>query len=254
MKNKVGCFILSRLNSSRLPGKALLEIREKPIIQHIIERARLVPSAQVVALCTSTEPSDNALSLAVEKCGAEVFRGPLSDVLERFLGAADKFGVDYFAIFSGDNLFCDPYLAELGVKQMIDNNLDFLNVPEDLVCGGSPYCISVDALRRVCYLKSDNNTEYYPKYFTDNSEFKVADHIVDDSIYHNRNVRLTMDYPEDLEFVKRIFDEFNTDTNSVPLKKILELLKQKPEIVKINFARHKDWMLNQKPMKILKTN
>ncbi len=243
---------MSRLNSSRLPGKALLEIRGKPIIQHIMERAKLVPSAQVVALCTSTELSDDALALAVEKCGAEVFRGPLSDVLERLLGAADKFNVDYFAIFSGDNVFCDPYLAELGIKQMLDNDLDFLNVPEDLVCGGSPYCISVEALRRVCRLKNDSNTEYYPKYFTGNPEFKVADHVVEDSIYHNRNIRLTMDYPEDLEFVKRVFDEFNTDTNDIPLKKIMELLGQKPEIVQINFLRQQDWTKNQKSMKILK--
>ena len=250
-RNKIGCFILSRLSSSRLPGKALMEIRGKPIVQHIIERARLIPSSQVVALCTSAEKSDDPLALTAKKCGADVYRGPLSDILKRFLGAADKFGVDYFAIFSGDNLFCDPHLAELGIKQMLDNELDFLNVAPDLVCGGTPYCVSVKALRKACQLKSDDNTEYYPKFFNGNKEFKVANHLVDDPFYHNKNVRLTMDYPEDLKFVKRIFDEFDTDYNSMPLKKILELLKQKPEIVKINFVRHKDWAKNQIPMKVV---
>ena len=250
-KNKIGCFIISRTSSSRLPGKALLEIKGKPIIRHIIDRAKLVSSAEIVVLCTSTDKSDDVLESLARANGIEVFRGSLGDVLERLLGAAQLFGVDYFAIHSGDNIFCDPTLMNLGIEQMINNNLDFINIPDDLVCGGAAYCISTRALKRACQLKKDNNTEYYPKYFTANKEFNVDNLKVDDSIYHNMNIRLTIDYPEDSEFARRVFDEFNTDINGVPLKKILKLLKQKPEIERINFFRTKNWSDNQKNMKII---
>src|SRR3989338_6452767 len=245
MKNKIGCFILSRMTSSRLPGKVLLEIKGKPVIQHIIERAKLVSSADIIVLCTSTEKSDDILELIAKENGIEVFRGSLSDVLERFLGAAQKFGVDYFVVYSGDNIFCDPELMNLGLNQMIDNNLDFINLPDDLVTGGVAYCISTLSLERICQLKNDDDTEYYPKYFT-RGGFKVGNLQVDDPIFHNTKVRATIDYPEDLEFAKRIFDEFNTDINNVPLKRILELIEQKPGIAKINFFRQKDWSNRQK--------
>src|SRR3989344_5181005 len=245
MKNKIGCFILSRMTSSRLPGKVLLEIKGKPVIQHIIERAKLVSSADIIVLCTSTEKSDDILELIAKENGIEVFRGSLSDVLERFLGAAQKFGVDYFVVYSGDNIFCDPELMNLGLKQIIVNDLDFIKLPQDLENGGVGYCISTRALNKACQLKDSSDTEYYPKYFTTRKEFKVADLEVDDPIFHNTNVRATIDYPEDIEFAERIFDEFDTDTNNIPLRKILELIKQKPEIGHINFFRQKNWADNQ---------
>lgn len=184
------------------------------------------------------------------KCGIEYFRGSSNDVLARLMGAADKFGVDYFAIHSGDNLFCDPHLMEVGLNQMIKNKLDFLTIPDSLVCGGAAYCISTEALKRVCKLKKDTDTEYYPKYFTSGKKFNVQALKTNDRIFFNTNVRLTLDYSEDLKFARKIFNELGTNINSVPLKKILQLLEKNKELALINFFRQKDWEKNQKPMRI----
>ncbi|KKR91455.1 MAG: Acylneuraminate cytidylyltransferase, partial [Candidatus Woesebacteria bacterium GW2011_GWA1_41_13b] len=85
--------------------------------------------ADVIVLCTSVEKSDDALESIAKENNIEVFRGSLNDVLERFLGAAQKFNVDYFVVFSGDNIFCDPELMDLGLNQMINNGLDFIKLP-----------------------------------------------------------------------------------------------------------------------------
>lgn len=248
-KNKISCFIMCRMSSSRLPGKALLSIRGKPVIQHIIERAKLVSSAEIIVLCTSTDKSDDILESIARKNGIEIFRGSSDDVLERLLGAAQQYSVDYFINYTADNIFCEPELMDLGIKQMIDNNLDFVNLPDDLIVGGAAYCISTRALKRVCQLKNSDDTEYYPKYFTTRKEFKVADLKVDDPIFHNTNVRATIDYPEDMGFARRVFDEFDTGVNNIPLRKILELIERKPEIGRINFFRQKDWSDKQKLQK-----
>ena len=52
--------------------------------------------------------------------------------------------------------------------EMIDNNLDFINLSDDLIVGGAAYCISTKALKKVCQLKNNTNTESYPQYFTTN--------------------------------------------------------------------------------------
>ncbi len=208
--------------------------------------------ADVIVLCTSVEKSDDALESIAKENNIEVFRGSLNDVLERFLGAAQKFNVDYFVVFSGDNIFCDPELMDLGLNQMINNGLDFIKLPPDLENGGVAYCISTKALERACRLKKDEDTEYYPKFFTAHKEFKVGDLEVEDPIFHDTGIRATIDYPEDIEFAKAVFEEFQTDTNNIPLRKIIELIREKPEIGQINFSRNKDWSKNQKPMKVIK--
>ena len=249
MKNKIGCFIMCRMKSTRMPGKALFEIIGKPVIQHIIDRAKLIPSADIIVLCTSIDKSDDILESIAKENGIEVFRGSSEDILERLLGAANHFGVDYFINYTADNIFCDPGLMDLGIKQMIDNNLDFINLSDDLIVGGAAYCISTKALKKVCQLKNNTNTESYPQYFTTNKELKVADLKITNPIFYNIKVRATIDYPEDMDFARRVFEEFNTDSNNVPLRKILELVEQKPEIARINSFRKNDWADRQKIQK-----
>lgn len=240
---------MCRMSSSRLPSKALLLIREKPIIQHIIERAKLVSSADIVVLCTSVDKKDDILESIAKKNDVEVFRGSLDDVLERLLGAAHQFGVDYFINYTGDNIFCDPELMDAGIHQMIEENLDFINLPDDLIVGGAAYCISTKALEKVCRLKNNKNTESYPQYFTARKEFKVSNLKVEDPIFHTTTVRATIDYPEDFEFAKKFFDEFNTDKNNISLRRILKLIERKPEIGQINILRQRDWADRQKIQK-----
>ena len=54
-------FITARTKSSRLPEKCLLEINGKKIIEHIIERAKLIQNSHKIILCTTLEESDNIL-------------------------------------------------------------------------------------------------------------------------------------------------------------------------------------------------
>ena len=240
---------MCRMSSSRLPGKALAPIRGKSVIQHIIERARLVTCSDVIVLCTSTDQEDDILESIAGKNGIGVFRGSREDVLERLLGAALHFHTDYFINYTGDNIFCDPGLMDAGIRQMIDGNLDFMNVPADLVVGGAAYCIATEALQKVCQTKDNDRTESYPQYFMTRKEFNIGNLDAGDPIFYDTNVRVTVDYPEDLEFARRIFDEFDTDVNNIPLKRILELLRQKPEIARINFFRQNDWAARQKIQK-----
>ncbi|MDP2932966.1 MAG: hypothetical protein Q8N81_02435, partial [bacterium] len=176
----------------------------------------------------------------------DCFRGSLEDKLIRWNGAVEKFHVDYFVTVDGDDTFADPELIDLAIEQMLANPCDFLKIPRDLVCGGAEFCISSSALKKVCEIKDTSDTEMMWVYFTDTGLFDVRDLLVSDPIFHNPKIRMTLDYPEDLEFFKRVFDEFNTDRNDIPLRKILELIARKPEIAEINFFRQEQFLQNQK--------
>lgn len=246
MKPNIACFITVRTGSSRLPNKALLKIRGKSIIEHLIDRVKLVKNADKIVLCTSSRQEDNVLEKIARKNKIDFFRGSLEDKLERWLGAARKFNIDYFVTVDGDDPFADPYLIDLAIKQMKEKPCDFLNIPHDLACGGAEFCISTSALEKVCDIKDTHDTEMMWVYFTETGLFNVRDLKVDNPIYYNKNIRMTLDYKEDLDFFKRVFDEFNTNINNIPLKDILKLIRKKPEIAKINFFRQKEFLENQK--------
>ena len=89
-------------------------------------------------------------------------------------------------------------------------------------------------------------------YFTETKMFKVSELHVEDPVYHLDGVRMTLDYPEDLTFFERVFDELRTSSNTVPTLKILDLLRGKPEIAKINYFRQSDFLDNQKKKTTLK--
>ena len=76
--------------------------------------------------------------------------------------------------------------------------------------------------------------------------FKVGELHVDDPIYLNPNIRLTLDYEEDYVFFRTVFEHFDARKNEVPLTKIMKYLTDHPEIVAINAARQVDFLANQK--------
>ena len=248
-KLKFGCLTTVRTGSSRLPNKALLKIRGKRVIDHILERMKSCKNPDLVILATSNQPEDDVLVKIAEQHGVECFRGSAKDRLARMLGAAEKFDLDYIVTFDADDLFCDPELVDSSIKQMLKNPCDVIKSSSGLICGAFTFCISTATLREACRIKDTDNTELYEVYILDNTRFKVNELAGADPILYNDSIRMTLDYPEDFEFFSKVFDELQIDTNTISLKRIVELLQNKPEIAKINLSRHKDYVAKREVMK-----
>ncbi len=243
---KKAVFITVRSDSSRLPNKAFMLILGKPVIEMVITRAKLVKNVNEVVVCTTERSVDDKIVEIAKKCNVKYFRGNLEDKLERWLGAAKEFNIDYFVTMDGDDPFCDPGLMESGINQIIEGGYDYLKAPEGLIIGGFTYCIKTSALQKVCEIKGTEDTEMMWTYFEDTGLFNVSVLKVDEKVLFNEKFRSTLDYEEDFEFFKTIFEHFNCKNNDVPLKKIAEYLDKNPEIMEINSFRRAEWANNQK--------
>jgi spore coat polysaccharide biosynthesis protein SpsF len=238
-------FITVRSDSSRLPDKAYKEILGKPIIEMIMQRAKLVKNADMVVVCTTERTIDDRIVEIAQKTGIDYFRGALEDKLDRWYGAVKKFDIDIIATFDGDDLFCAPELIDLGLEQIEKEDLDFLKGPEGLVSGAFTYCIKTTALEKVCLIKDTEDTEMIWTYFEDTGLFKVGELCITDKSYFNPDARLTLDYQEDLDFFETVFKHFNNVNNDIPLKEVLKYLSEHPEVVQINAKKQKEWRQNQ---------
>ena len=244
-------LITARVDSSRLPEKMLLPIRGRRVIEHIIDRAKLITKADAIVLATTDRPQDDVLVEIAKAEGIQHFRGSLEDKLDRWKGAAKMAEADYLLTVDADDLFFAPELCDAAAEQILREGVDFIESPEGLACGAFAYCFSRKALDKVCEIKDSSNTEMMWTYFKDTGLFKCTKLIVHDKAY-DAEVRLTLDYPEDLSFFERVFNELNIRKNTVPLLTILKLLREKSEINKINYFRQKDFLDNQQKKTTLK--
>lgn len=246
------CYISVRLNSWRLPGKVMKKIIGRPIIEHVIDRAKTIKSIKDIILCTTTEPEDKLLADVAVKNGIKFYRGPSQDRFIRWLGAADKFGIDYFIEFDADDPFCDPGLMELAIAQMKEKPCGILTFPDSSVPGGAAVCLSVEALRTLCQAKDTENTVVPWKHIVNTGLITAQELLIKDKVFHNQSIRLTLDYEEDYKFFKKVFAEMGIKKNTVPLREIMRFLAQRPDLVEINFDRHKDYETNFKKIPPLK--
>ena len=128
--------IQSRLNSSRLPGKAMLTIGGMPLIELVARRA--ARSGHEVVVATSDEPYDRRIAEHLRAVGIPVMRGSLDDVLGRFVAAtADLEATDRVVRLTGDNPvgdadLVDELLAAMDISGHTYGRVDIERVPEGL--------------------------------------------------------------------------------------------------------------------------
>ncbi len=105
----IGAFLQVRIDSNRLPAKALLELAGIPLIGHAMSALRWV-EADVRAILTEKN-SVAALQPVAEDYGFQLYVGDPEDVLARYAEAASDFGVDTVIRATGDNPLVSPRLA-----------------------------------------------------------------------------------------------------------------------------------------------
>ena len=229
---KTAAFITARMKSTRLPKKALLEIKGRTTIEHLIDRVKTAELPDLVVLCTSTHPDDKVLVDVAERNAVEAFRGSPEDKLNRYLQAAKKYGLEFIVNVDGDDILCDPELIDKTIEHYKRTRADCI-FWRDFPVGAVPTGIKVEALEKVCQLKEEKDTEVWGGYFTDTSFFRV-EHLEAEEDLKHPEFRLTLDYPEDFEFFTAVFDELYKPGKIIPLKEIVQLLKRNPKLVEIN--------------------
>ena len=85
---KIVCIVEARFTSTRLPGKVLLPILGKPMLEMMVERLRRARTLDEILVATSVNPADDSIALLASNMGAHVFRGSEEDVLDRVVKAA----------------------------------------------------------------------------------------------------------------------------------------------------------------------
>lgn len=238
---KTVAFIPVRLSSTRLPGKALINICGKPAIQYLIETVKSVKNLDGIVICTTTNPNDDKIVEFARQLKVNIFRGNEMDILDRFKNAALEFKVENIIIIDGDDLFCELEFIEQTVAELEKNKFDYVYW-KNLPLGTTPVGIKTSALVKICDEKNTENTETgWGRFFTQTDMFNVKYLTSDNLELLDLDIRLTLDYREDLALFKEILMNLEWPFN---LKDIVRLLNDRKDIKDLNKSVKDDYWKN----------
>ncbi len=218
-----GAVILARMSSRRLPGKVLRPLDGRPLIDHVIDRARRIPSAPRPVVATSDDAGDDRLAAHCHSRGVSVFRGSLDNVAKRVRDCAETHGWDYFARINADSPFLDPHLIEQGFRRAIDDRLDFVT---NLQPRTYPYGMSVEVFSTEAYqrafdqMSKPEDCEHVSTLFYRNLHaFRYANLACPDA--HDTDVHLTVDNEADFARAETLIHHLGDGYVRAPLDRIV---------------------------------
>ncbi len=241
-------MIQARADSSRLPNKVLKTIEDKPLLWHVINRAKQVKNVDQIILITTRREIDKKIIDIANESQILSFQGDTLDVLNRHYQCALKFNADPIIRITSDCPLIDPKLAEEILEFFLSNNYDYVSntISPTYPDGLDTEIFSFMALKEAAnQAKLKSEREHVTSYIKNNSEkFKLYN-------YKNKQdyskFRWTVDEKSDLEFVRRIYFEMSPK-KIFSMNDILEIISKNPEIQKINSGI----MRNEGYMKSLK--
>ncbi len=229
----VTAIIQARMQSTRLPQKSLLPLAGKPLLAHVIERAKAISTVNTVVLAIPDDSENDSLVTIAQQSHVAVFRGSMHNVLERFYMAYRRCGGSYIVRITADNPFTDAAYASIVIDTAIKLNAD-LCAAKNLPLGTGVEVIKAQALERA-YTQSTqpHHFEHVTPYIKENPD-TFAIHYFDVPLYNPfSKLRLTVDTQDDYTLAKHLYDALYTGT-VFSLEDVIKYLEKNPALVSIN--------------------
>jgi spore coat polysaccharide biosynthesis protein SpsF len=230
----------ARSSSTRLPGKVLLPLAGAPMIVRQIERVSRAARIGRLVVATSDDAGDDELARTVAGVGIGVHRGPLDDVLARFVGALAAFGpATHVVRLTGDCPLADPAVIDAVIARVVDEGADYgSNTPQHRTYpkGLDVECMTADALlAAAARAASPEEREHvtwalhrHPELYRRTFLSQAAD---------EGEARWTVDYPHDYAFVAAVYDALYPLNAAFSSDDVRRLLRSRPDLASFGGER-----------------
>lgn len=232
------CIIQARMGSTRLRGKVLEYMGGAPVLAHVIRRCEAIPGIDDVVCATVPGlDGDDIAELAVS-LGAAVFRGPETDVLARYHGAAHVSGADVVLRITSDCPLIDPQLCAAVLRLRIDENADYAanNMPPSWPHGLDCEAFTIEALDQAMARATEPyDREHVTPWIRRNEAFRRVN--LEGPGGALAIQRWTLDYPEDLVFLRAVIELLPPNSTLIGWREIAGIVDRHPDLVLINESR-----------------
>lgn len=234
--SKVDLIIQARANSTRLRRKCFKQMRGKPLLWHVIERAKKCQNVDQITVATTRLKEDREIVELAEQCQVRAITGSENDVLKRYYDCAWNSMADVIVRMTGDCPLIHPPTVDTMVSLLEDKRVDYVCPdPRHRSLETGVEVFTMDALEKMHKRATkDYQKEHVTLYLREHpEEFSIALY-TPDPIFQRTDIRLTVDYPEDLEVIRHLYRKFYREGEILDLKQVVTYLDKHPAIRESN--------------------
>jgi spore coat polysaccharide biosynthesis protein SpsF len=225
-------IIQARMGSSRLPGKVLRKLGGRSVLERVVRAAQQSGVLDTLVVATTIEPADDAVAAECAAIGIPCFRGPVDDVLTRFLGVLDQHESDVVMRFTADCPLLDPHLVALAHRIFTAAGVDYMttSIARTLPRGLDVEVVRTPVLQAVDALATDHHRTHVTSYiYTHADDFDVIGLTMQPDLSH---LRLTLDTEDDWKLIEAIVGHFGDEPISV--RELADWLAGRPDLIELN--------------------
>jgi spore coat polysaccharide biosynthesis protein SpsF len=224
------CIIQARMGSTRLPGKVLMKVGSKSILQHVIDRLKPSKTVSHFIVATTTQPEDDAIEAACAELGVHCYRGSDWDVLDRFYNAAINFGqkADTIVRICCDNPTHHFEAIDFTIAEFEKYGVDYFSNgnegPEYYEDGFTSEVFRFSSMEKA-WKESDmlSQREHVTPYIKRSGKFSCGWR----KLHSYYNFKLSVDTAEDLEVASKVFADLG---DLFTINELVEYLQQYPHL------------------------
>jgi spore coat polysaccharide biosynthesis protein SpsF len=233
-------IVQARLGSTRFPAKIFKEVLGKSLLEIQVERMSKSKSFTEIVIATTTNRNDDLLYNYCLSRGWKTFRGSETDLLDRHYKVALEYNADAVVKIPSDCPLIDHNIIDKVVDYYTENypQYDYVSNlhPPTYPDGNDVEIMSLNTLKTAWenaekVYQREHTTPYIYENYT---IFKIGNVIWETGLDYSNSVRLTIDYPEDFDLIKKIIEELYPQNPDFTLMDIINLLDNRSDIAQLN--------------------
>lgn len=213
MEVKTVLITQTRIGSTRLPGKVLMEVNQTPLLKIHLDRLKKSKNVDKIIVATTDNAEDNIIEKLATEWGYEVFRGSENDVLDRFYQSVRNINPLWVVRVTSDCPLIDPILVDKVIEFTQSNNKDYgSNIIDETFPDGQDVEVFKYAALETAWKTAikESEREHVTPYIRNNSNLR-GENIFSSISYKNNidysKIRITVDESSDFELIKTVITE-----------------------------------------------
>jgi spore coat polysaccharide biosynthesis protein SpsF len=234
---KIIGLIQGRMQSKRLPGKVMLEILGKPMVWHIYNRLTKCKFLDLVTVSTGEYDQNTEICEFAHHNNIPIYIGSETDLIDRLYKTAIKFDASAIVRITADCPLVDPIIVDRLAHEFTVNE-DKYDIVTNCKVRTFPHGLDVEIFSKNILekmwkeIRDPELREWFPFYINKNPRLfrihNITNHV------DLSNLRWTVDYPEDFEFIKQVYKNLYKEGNAFSMQEVLDLLSKQPHLNQIN--------------------
>jgi spore coat polysaccharide biosynthesis protein SpsF len=233
-KVKITAIIQARMGSTRLPGKVLMDLGGESVLARVITRLRRATLVDEIVVATTDSAADEAVVRECDRLGVSFFRGSENDVLDRYYQTAQLTSAEGIVRITSDCPLIDPQITDETIRLFLDQHPDYAS---NALHRTYPRGLDTEVMTRealACAWREAHfpyqRAHVTPYLYENPTRFDIL--AVKGKVDYSDH-RWTLDTPEDLGFIRALYDRFDNDDHFT-WHDALAVLQREPELMELN--------------------